>query len=326
MDIIKIIWLGCVVVLLGVMGGLVIDRINSSSGYSFYISNDKIGEHIDPKCQMIKIEINDSLTEPYLIKGEIFSINPKLCANLSMPKKFKSWYNLSQSPISYYFNDSKENIVVIGDSYSAGAGVQKNETFPYLLNQMGKYNIINLGISGLNTKQEILRLKEIGLAYDPKFVILQFYDNDWEDGEVLWSFIRNISSYLEEKNLSCLTDPLTQDNKLFTDLYQLIYMKILSKDMSYYIEKNIVSPMKEFNDLSNKYNFTVIILKLPSNQEWVGKIFGEELNDNRWKIIKLEEEMNFHGWKPPFTISPYNSHFSLKTHIEVAHIIMKYLK
>jgi len=314
-------------VMAGLMGGLVIDRFQSLSGYTTIMNNDKAGSKIDPECEKINIVVNDSLTEPYSLNGRKLIINTKLSSNLSMPEKYRKMYNLSQPPEDYPYSNKKENIVIIGDSFSTASGVSIDQTFPYILNARSNYNIINLGIGGYNTKQEVQRLKEVGLTYNPKYVILQFYDNDWEDGAVEWSIIRNISFYFEEKNLTCFSDPLTPENNLFKNLYLLIYERILSKNISGSIENNIVSPIKQLNDLSIRYNFTVIILKLPSNKKLVvEKIFRNNVKDYKWEIIELENEMDFPGWKPPFTLSPYDSHFSPKTHRGVAQVLMKHLK
>jgi lysophospholipase L1-like esterase len=101
-------------------------------------------------------------------------------------------YSLARNPNTF-------RIVVLGDSYTFGQGVEKNQTFPAvlekLLNDMGtgvKFEVVNLGFCGLNTMIEAQILAEYGinpdtwasdpnyrgLAYQPDLILLQYTLND----------------------------------------------------------------------------------------------------------------------------------------------------
>lgn len=90
-------------------------------------------------------------------------------------------------------------IVVLGDSYTFGQGVTRDETFSKklegLLNSYGgkiKFEVVNLGFCGLNTLGELEILAERGinpetwlpdkryrgLAYNPDLIILEYTLND----------------------------------------------------------------------------------------------------------------------------------------------------
>lgn len=90
-------------------------------------------------------------------------------------------------------------IVVLGDSYTFGQGVKRNETFSKkleeLLNSYGgqiRFEVVNLGFCGLNTIGELEMLGERGinpetwlpderyrgLAYNPDLIILEYTLND----------------------------------------------------------------------------------------------------------------------------------------------------
>lgn len=90
-------------------------------------------------------------------------------------------------------------IVVLGDSFTFGQGVKKDETFPkrleVLLNKYGgrvRFEVVNLGFCGLNTGGELEILTERGinpetwqsderyrgLAYKPDLIILEYTLND----------------------------------------------------------------------------------------------------------------------------------------------------
>lgn len=71
-------------------------------------------------------------------------------------------------------------VVMIGDSVTEGAGVEADAIFSSRLQQLlgPPYEVINLGMSGLNTPQEVHVLEVEGLDYDPDVVIVNFVLND----------------------------------------------------------------------------------------------------------------------------------------------------
>jgi len=75
------------------------------------------------------------------------------------------------------------NIVVLGDSYSFGMGVNDGEEYPAVMSEAidGSYNVTNLGVGGWGLAQQIRRYYEFGQLYAPKIVVLQFHVNDLDD-------------------------------------------------------------------------------------------------------------------------------------------------
>ncbi len=76
-------------------------------------------------------------------------------------------------------------IIMLGDSITFGNGVAWNETFSYHLQTMFndsyrslKFEVLNLGVSGYNTKQELATLRELGLKLDPDIIVLNVFLND----------------------------------------------------------------------------------------------------------------------------------------------------
>lgn len=71
-------------------------------------------------------------------------------------------------------------VVVIGDSVTEGYGVEADSVFSARLREgLGKgFEVINLGMAGLNTPQEVHLLGKEGLQYRPDIVILNFVLND----------------------------------------------------------------------------------------------------------------------------------------------------
>jgi hypothetical protein len=75
------------------------------------------------------------------------------------------------------------NIVVIGDSYSFGIGVNDGQEYPAILAKLlgGRANVVNLGVPGYGLTQEIRLYYEFGRVFEPQIVLLQFSDNDPDD-------------------------------------------------------------------------------------------------------------------------------------------------
>jgi lysophospholipase L1-like esterase len=84
-------------------------------------------------------------------------------------------------------------IVVLGDSYVFGHGVNDDETFCVRLAELfPQTEVVNLGVTGYSTDQELLLLEDRALAYEPDVVVLCFYANDLLDNghETAWGLYR----------------------------------------------------------------------------------------------------------------------------------------
>src|SRR5207302_6206041 len=80
-------------------------------------------------------------------------------------------------------------VVFIGDSLTLGWGVGDDETFAARLEQLLKKNfpgrdldVVNLGVGGYDTRQEVVLLKRNIARLEPDLVLVGFYSNDVPDG------------------------------------------------------------------------------------------------------------------------------------------------
>ena len=74
---------------------------------------------------------------------------------------------------SYERTPGKKRILVLGDSFVWGFGVEQNQIFTEQLeNLLTNVEVINAGVSGYSTDQELLWFKSEGVKYSPDLVIL----------------------------------------------------------------------------------------------------------------------------------------------------------
>lgn len=75
-------------------------------------------------------------------------------------------------------------LALVGDSFVQGVGVNDNETFAWILSGETSYNVVNLGVAGYGSDQELVKLEEF-FAAEPErkiaHVITIVFDNDFTD-------------------------------------------------------------------------------------------------------------------------------------------------
>lgn len=78
---------------------------------------------------------------------------------------------------------NKKRIVIIGDSFIYGIGIDQNETFPAQLQRTlgDTYELINLGVQGYDPVQEYYTLVKEGVLYKPDIIIISIFKNDFYD-------------------------------------------------------------------------------------------------------------------------------------------------
>lgn len=69
-------------------------------------------------------------------------------------------------------------VAFYGDSFTFGIGVGDEDTFPYRLGQSPNLEVLNLGVSGYGTVQELALMSETLDMYHPDLVVLSYFLND----------------------------------------------------------------------------------------------------------------------------------------------------
>jgi len=79
-------------------------------------------------------------------------------------------------------------IVILGDSFVDGSEVDDYETFTWLMQEkLDSIEVINLGVYGYSTVQELIALKKFALKYDPDVVLVMTMTNDFTDNLINFS-------------------------------------------------------------------------------------------------------------------------------------------
>tara|TARA_B100002052_G_scaffold27329_1_gene21102 strand:+ start:43 stop:627 length:585 start_codon:yes stop_codon:yes gene_type:complete len=103
-----------------------------------------------------------------------------------------------------------KNILILGDSLSAGLGVNYDQAWPSLLqsriNKIGSsYSVINAGVSGDTTSGGISRLPRLLKKYSPEILILELGGNDGLRGTSLKAIEKNLRDMINSAQSSNVT-------------------------------------------------------------------------------------------------------------------------
>jgi lysophospholipase L1-like esterase len=177
-----------------------------------------------------------------------------------------------------------ERIIVLGDSFTYSAGIARVEdmytgVLQERLNQKygsGKFEVINLGIPGFNSADEVNMLRDNGLQYSPDIIVLQYYINDAEgigstkgfEGMMIEHFVYpyEIGAYLYERSyayylLESRIKALLWNMGFFHTSYQAYMLHLYSRENPYFAEH--IQKEKEFIMIGRNANIPVIIFNMP---------------------------------------------------------------
>ena len=105
-----------------------------------------------------------------------YTLNPGQFIFSSLEFKTKYYVNASG------FRDDDESlhgpeIIVLGDSFAMGAGVEQDEAFPEIIERRTGLKVLNTGVVSYATVREMRLLKRLDTS-NLKFLIVQYYEND----------------------------------------------------------------------------------------------------------------------------------------------------
>ena len=201
------------------------------------------------------------------------------------------------------------DVVAIGDSFTEGMGVSKNETYPGILNKKG-FLTYNLGVQGYSPTQALGSLQQFGSKLMPKFIIAQYTINTYKrekfflDKEnisftggighinaaqinpeirnqakyifsAVWLMTKNIRNFLSKK---IKFNHIRLKNEKFEPYKYLVNIKDYNTAPD---NKKLwdvtLQAFKDMNDVANKIGAKFILLYIPTRSiVYYEKAMGEE--------------------------------------------------
>ena len=192
--------------------------------------------------------------QPYIYPRLSYSekyrkIQPKNTKIVHCTPPFKRYYTTNQYhhrgdiiPISNKYD--KQNIVLLGDSFTFGIGVNDGEEYASILtdNLSANFNIINTGIGGWGLTQQIRRFYEFGQLYQPSIVILLFCGNDPDDN------LKDKCTEIENGRFA-FKDFTKKDNRSLYRLNKLLSQSIIQKSNLYNVILRNLWPLIQENQI-----------------------------------------------------------------------------
>ncbi len=190
-------------------------------------------------------------------------------------------------------------ILVLGDSFTFGVGVNAEESYPKLLEAMLnkasrgntaiRYEVINAGVEGYGTEQEYLYLRKLQLRYEPDLVIVGLHSNDIDDvmKGIPAAFKKQrfknrfyFISYLRRLQI-LLTESFTK--KFILENILAIYQDHYSPEFERALRRT-EGLLVDIRDFSRSRGAKALVVIIPScleidRTEWEKKGFGHLYND-----------------------------------------------
>jgi len=197
-------------------------------------------------------------------------------------------YNINRDGLrdnEYKVEKNGSRIIFLGDSFTWGHNLPLNYTFVKILEkqlqqeyQNDNWEVMNFGISGYNTKMEVLLLEKKGLKYSPDIVIVMYDLNDPEGpvegvsfGEDGYQITKKIRSFFQGQ----LSNQERKQIEAFLEeqncYYELMNLKAVTGSDDFYCMihhiplfwDTVTESFEKLENLSKKHNFTVIVGILP---------------------------------------------------------------
>jgi len=175
--------------------------------------------------------------------------------------------------------DNTFRILMLGDSFTEGYGVEINETFSKILeknlNFSFKQNIevINAGITGYSPMIDYLYLQNKGLELEPDLVILNYSMTDFYDD---WKYKDKL---MVDKDKA----PAWEEEKMFTEkIPQSTWLPLIPTAWKWWLHQNLAS--YDFIALRFKKIFSAEVYKDNLQDFKKGEILTDQLAITREKI------------------------------------------
>lgn len=171
-------------------------------------------------------------------------------------------------------------IMAYGDSLTYGYGLEREQTYPYLLSEVSGYNVINAGKNGDTAKRTKNRLISDLEYYKPNIVLLSIGGNDMlrNKDENLKNDLIEIIQTIKQKNAKTIL--IAQPKPSLFNLKNADVYNIVSN------EENVILLDSSFTKYlsESEYKLDRIHLNYKGNVHFVNDIYNElkEKNIIKW--------------------------------------------
>ncbi len=92
----------------------------------------------------------------------------------------------NREDFEYEKDEGVIRVLALGDSHTQGYEVRQDFTYSAVIEKFLRAHgfeaqVLNSGVSGFSTAEELVFLENEGIRYEPDFVVLGFFANDFED-------------------------------------------------------------------------------------------------------------------------------------------------
>jgi lysophospholipase L1-like esterase len=265
-----------------------------------------------------------------LLKDEtsLYGFGP---ASLKFNQKYVSLNNDGMRDRNFPIEKLKNTIRIaaIGDSFTFGAGIKNvNDTYPKvldrelnLLNRSNKYEVMNFGIPGYDTLEELKCIKNKALKYKPDIIIMGFVFNDLSNIDprikaieerieipYLGFWLRDISYfyYFLESRVNKLIENIKLKKK---------YDAAILETYNSSINQNYTRVLyREISNISQQNNITVVMLVFPAmfnlkEYPWTAiNDFAREIaKENNFYVVDLLNDYKREG-EEKLRVNKYDAH------------------
>jgi len=187
-------------------------------------------------------------------------------------------------------------IVVLGDSIAAGYRIPRTEdTFPALLERDLRaaglaVEVVNFGVTGYNTQQEVETLRTRALAFAPDLVLVAYCHNDRRPPDP------RIVQALQEAAGGRRVLPLGEAERLLlhSALYRFVRYAVVEAQREESADPrqgNTVEPaLRELAKLSRREGFEVLLAVFP----YLPKLYDREHAREHSRLERLARQLGFH--------------------------------
>jgi hypothetical protein len=170
-------------------------------------------------------------------------------------------------------------VVTLGDSFTFGQCVADDETYSSYLEQIDdRLEVVNLGVHGYGSDQQLLKLQLEGTQYEPKIIIVGFVNENLERNRLKFRDFAKPKFILKDGTLKLQESHIKSPEELKRDihLHTLNYLNILvtkvrdtffRKSVEKYENALAMNVLEEMISTASSINAQMVLLYLPDQSE-----------------------------------------------------------